>query len=86
MISFEINVHFCVDGPIPSLSQRATLNWSRTVNTLRQWSWRALKYTRQKFQERLGHVVPTQDIELEQKIQVCFNNNFKGLNSISKKL
>ncbi|CAF4307469.1 unnamed protein product, partial [Adineta steineri] len=49
---------------------RATLNWSKTLDTLRQWSTRTLKYTRQLFQERMGHVIPTQDIELEQNIQL----------------
>ncbi|CAF4445332.1 unnamed protein product [Rotaria sp. Silwood2] len=58
------------DGPVLSLPQRATLNLSRTLNTLRQWSSRTLKYTRQLFQERIGHVLPTQDIELEQNIQL----------------
>ncbi len=59
------------DGPALSFPQRATLNWSRTFDTLRQWSSRTLKYTRQVFQERIGHVTRTQDLELEQNIQVC---------------
>ncbi|CAF2112341.1 unnamed protein product [Rotaria magnacalcarata] len=58
------------DGPALSFPQRTTLNWSKTLNTFRHWSSRTLKYTRQLFQERIGHVVPTQDIELEQKIQL----------------
>ena len=64
-----------IDAPIPSLPQRATLNWNRTLDTLRQWSSRTLKYTRQLFQERIGQVIRTQDIELEQKIQVCLESN-----------
>ncbi|CAF1108866.1 unnamed protein product [Adineta steineri] len=58
------------DGSVLSIPQRATLNWSKTLDTLRQWSTRTLKYTRQLFQERMGHVIPTQDIELEQNIQL----------------
>jgi hypothetical protein len=57
-----------IDGPVLSFPQR----WSRTIDSLRQWSSRTLKYTRQLFQERLGHGARTQDIELEQNIQVYF--------------
>ncbi|CAF1153223.1 unnamed protein product [Rotaria sordida] len=58
------------DGPVLSFPQRATLNLNRSLNILRQWSSRTLKYTRQLFQERVGHLLPTQDIELEQNIQL----------------
>ena len=59
-----------LDAPPPSFPRRATLSWTRTFSTLRQWSARTLKYTRQLFQERWGHVARTQDIELEQNIEV----------------
>lgn len=69
-IEYSISTDFYLDGPVLSLPQRATLGWSRTFDTFRQWSTRTLKYTRQIIQERFGNVTRTQDIELEQNIQV----------------
>ncbi|CAF1519794.1 unnamed protein product [Adineta ricciae] len=65
-----LDSHETPDAPVLSFPQRATLNWSRTLDTFRQWSSRTLKYTRQLFQERIGQVNRTQDTELEQKIQL----------------
>lgn len=68
--SLELIDIFHEDGSVSSSAQRSTTNWSRTFDTLRQWSSRTLKYTRQLFQERFGHFIRTQDVELEQNIQV----------------
>jgi hypothetical protein len=62
--------YFKIDAPILSLPQRSTLNWTSTFDTLRQWSTRTFKFTRQLFQERIGQCVKTQDLELEQNIEV----------------
>ena len=75
LVRFSFNLFrtidiFHVDGSVSSSSQRPTLTWGRTLSSLRQWSSRTLKYTRQLIQERFGHVVRTQDVELEQNIQV----------------
>ena len=59
-----------IDAPILSLPQRTTLQWTRTFDTLRQWSTRTFKFTRQVFQEQIGQCTRTQDVELEQNIEV----------------
>jgi hypothetical protein len=58
------------DAPILSLPERSSLNWTRTFDTLRQWSTRTFKFTRQIFQERIGQCIKTQDLELEQNIEL----------------
>ncbi|UJR34914.1 hypothetical protein I4U23_027692 [Adineta vaga] len=79
-----LDSHETPDGPVPSFPQRATLNWSRTLDTLRQWSSRTIKYTRQLFQERTGQVTRTQDIEIEQKIQVLRETKHHYQNILSE--
>ncbi|CAF4289212.1 unnamed protein product, partial [Rotaria sp. Silwood2] len=62
--------------PVLSIPQNKTRNSTNTFDTLRQWSTRTLKYTRQLFQQRIGQAVKTQDIELE-KNMINSQLNFK---------
>ncbi|CAF1126326.1 unnamed protein product [Adineta ricciae] len=58
------------DAPVLSVPQRTTPNWTRTIDTLCQWGTRTFKFTRQVLHERMGQGIRTQDVELEQKIEV----------------
>ncbi|CAF1220906.1 unnamed protein product [Adineta steineri] len=58
------------DAPVLSLPQRSTLGWIHTFDTIRQWSTRTIKFTRQVLQERTGQCIRTQDTELEKNIEV----------------
>ena len=50
--------------------ERSPLTWSRTWQSVRQWSSKTFQYTRLLFQERFGHLQRTEDIQIEQNIQV----------------
>ncbi|UJR10862.1 hypothetical protein I4U23_015050 [Adineta vaga] len=58
------------DAPTHLVPQQTTHNWTNTFDTLRQWSTRTFKFTRQVFHERIGQCTRTQDSELEQKIEL----------------
>jgi len=61
-----------LDGSYSSYSQSSTSNWTQPFATLRQWGSRTFKYTRQLFQETIGQLPRTQDLEIQQNIQVYF--------------
>lgn len=55
---------------LDSLPSQSRSSWAQTFDRLSQWSQQTLKLTRQAFQERTGQIVRTQDLQLEEKIQV----------------
>ena len=71
-----------LDAPVLSVPQRTSLNWTRTIDTLCQWGTRTFKFTRQVLHERMGQGTRTQDVELEQKIEVCFLSLFCVSNNL----
>ena len=60
-----------LDALAPSAAHCSTYKWIQSFDTVRQWSTRTLKFTRQLFQEQLGQCNKTQDLELEKNIEVC---------------
>lgn len=62
------------ETPALSVDQCSTYKWIRTFGTVRQWSTRTFKFTRQLFQEQMGHCTKTQDFELEQNIELFREN------------
>jgi len=57
------------DSTDSSSTIRSTLSLTRTLGTLRQWTWKTFETTRQFFQEKFGLHHRTMDPELEQQIQ-----------------